>query len=121
MFLEPISPTAGLASGRPGRWSEEIEAVKIGSGAGKAATLCVFVSTMAPGFNTAGLAFACSAASRYSFTVLDYAWVDPGEPIKAGQTSSSKLVSPDEGSLSLLAAGAGGLVRWRQRPKCVAA
>jgi hypothetical protein len=58
MFRAPISLTAGLASGRPGRWSEEIEAVKIGSGARKAPTLWVFVSTMAPAFNTAGLAFA---------------------------------------------------------------
>jgi hypothetical protein len=29
------------------------------------------------------------ASSRFSFTVLDYAWADPGEPIRAGQTSSS--------------------------------
>jgi hypothetical protein len=57
------------------------------------------------------------AASRFSFTVLDYAWADPGEPIKAGQTSSSAVVSPDEGLLGMLAIGAAGLALWRQRRK----
>ena len=57
------------------------------------------------------------AASRFSFTVLDYAWADPGEPIKAGQTSSSGMVVPEESSLGGLALGAVGIALWRQRRK----
>lgn len=54
------------------------------------------------------------AASNFSFTVIDYAWADPGEAIKPGQTSSSGK-SPGEGSLGLLATGAAGLALWRRR------
>ena len=57
------------------------------------------------------------AASRFSFTVLDYAWADPREPIKAGQTSSSGDVIPEEGSLGGLALGAIGVALWRQQSK----
>jgi MYXO-CTERM domain-containing protein len=57
------------------------------------------------------------ADSNFSFTVADYAWADPGEPIKPGQTSSSSMETPDEGSLGLLAAGAAGVAFWRQRRK----
>ncbi len=54
--------------------------------------------------------------SDFSFTVLDYAWADPGEPIKAGQTSSSAAaVMPDQGFLGLLAIGASGVALWRRR------
>jgi hypothetical protein len=56
-------------------------------------------------------------ASRFSFTVLDYGWADPGEPIKAGQRNSSEMVIPDEGSLGGLALGAIGIALWRQRRK----
>jgi MYXO-CTERM domain-containing protein len=56
--------------------------------------------------------------SDFSFTVLDYAWADPGEPIKAGQTSNSASAPiPDQGSVGLLAAGAAGLALWRKRSK----
>ena len=50
--------------------------------------------------------------------VRDYAWADPGEPIKTGQTSSSggrAAALPDEGSLGLLALGGAGLMGWRNR------
>ena len=47
------------------------------------------------------------------FKVLDYAYADPGEPIKAGQTSSDEQ-APDEGSLGWLALGAVGLLAWRK-------
>jgi len=57
------------------------------------------------------------AASRFSFTVLDYAWADPGEPIKTGQTGSSGMVIPDEGSLGGLGLGAVGVALWRQGRK----
>jgi hypothetical protein len=57
------------------------------------------------------------AASNFSFTVVDYAWADPGEPIKPGQTSASSAKAPEEGSLGLLAAGAAGLVLWRRERK----
>jgi len=52
----------------------------------------------------------------WGFIVLDYAYADPGEPIRPGQTSSSaKDDVTEEGSLGLLATGAAGLTLWRQR------
>ncbi|MEO5717833.1 MAG: hypothetical protein ABIR29_04595 [Chthoniobacterales bacterium] len=51
-----------------------------------------------------------------TFTVIDYAYGDPGDPIKAGQTSNDTAKSaPAEGSLGLLALGAAGLLAWRER------
>ncbi len=50
----------------------------------------------------------------HHFVLYDYAYADPGEPIKAGQKSSNKMV-PDQGSLGLLALGAAGLLVWRKR------
>jgi len=55
--------------------------------------------------------------SNFSFTVIDYAWADLGETIKPGQKSSSASVSPEEGSLGILAVGAAGLALLRQRRK----
>jgi hypothetical protein len=56
------------------------------------------------------------------FSLVDYAYADPGEPIRAGQTSSDKMVPeesnevvPEEGSLGALALGAAGLLAWRKR------
>ncbi len=49
-----------------------------------------------------------------NFWLMDYAYADPGEPIRAGQTSSNEVV-PIEGSLGGLALGAAGLLRWRKR------
>jgi hypothetical protein len=46
-----------------------------------------------------------------AFKVLDYAYGDPGEPIKAGQRSDEPITGM--GSLGLLAAGAVGLQAWR--------
>jgi MYXO-CTERM domain-containing protein len=48
-----------------------------------------------------------------AFKVLDYAYADPGEPIRAGQTSSDEQ-SPAQGSLGWLALGAVGLLAWRK-------
>jgi hypothetical protein len=51
------------------------------------------------------------------FWLVDYAYADPGEPIRAGQTSSNDVV-PIEGSLGGLALGAAGLLAWRKgRPQ----
>jgi hypothetical protein len=47
------------------------------------------------------------------FTLIDYAYADPGEPIRAGQTSSNDMVS-EEGSLGWLAVGAVGILTWRK-------
>jgi hypothetical protein len=44
----------------------------------------------------------------HDFWLVDYAYADPGEPIRAGQTSSSEMV-PEEGSLGWLA------LAWRKR------
>jgi hypothetical protein len=59
---------------------------------------------------------------RGDFWLVDYAYADPGESIKAGQTSSNEMVSeggndmvPAEGSLGWLALGAMGLLAWRKR------
>jgi hypothetical protein len=53
---------------------------------------------------------------KNAFTVIDYAWADAGERIRAGQTGSSQeeaaAVSPF-GSLGLLALGKTGLELWR--------
>jgi len=48
------------------------------------------------------------------FMVRDYAYADPGEPITAGQRSSSDAQAPDQGSLGWLALGAAGLLAWRK-------
>jgi MYXO-CTERM domain-containing protein len=48
-----------------------------------------------------------------AFRVMDYAYADPGESIRAGQTSSAEQ-APDQGSLGWLALGAGGLLAWRK-------
>lgn len=52
-----------------------------------------------------------------NFILLDYAYGDPGEPVKVGQTSSSTANTTSEGSLGFLALGAAGLTLWRQRRK----
>jgi hypothetical protein len=54
-----------------------------------------------------------SKLSQNAFTVLDYAYADPGEPITAGQRSSDEQI-PDQGSLGWLAAGGVGLLAWRR-------
>ncbi len=51
---------------------------------------------------------------RADFWLVDYAYADPGEPIRAGQMSSNDIV-PEEGSLGGLAVGAAGLLAWRKR------
>src|SRR5439155_3097296 len=48
-----------------------------------------------------------------AFTVMDYAYADPREPIRAGQTSSNEMLA-EEGSLGWLAVGAVGLLAWRK-------
>jgi len=59
-----------------------------------------------------------------AFKLIDYAYADPGEPIRAGQRSSDEQApdqgstdeqGPDEGSLGWLALGAAGLLAWRRR------
>jgi hypothetical protein len=56
----------------------------------------------------------------YGFTVLDYAYADPGEPILTGQRSergaseSEAKTTTSSGSLGLLAFGAAGLLAWRK-------
>ena len=50
----------------------------------------------------------------HNFWLVDYAYADPGEPIRAGQKSSNEMV-PDKGSLGWLALGAVGLLAWRKR------
>jgi hypothetical protein len=52
-----------------------------------------------------------------AFKVLDYAYGDPGESIRAGQRSSDEKPpqhAPDQGSLGGLALGAAGLLAWRK-------
>ena len=79
-----------------------------------------------PGIGFVGFVFNNGAGSQYgwvrvrmsklpqnAFTVLDYAYADPGEPITAGQRSSDER-APDQGSLGWLAVGAVGLLAWRK-------
>ncbi len=49
-----------------------------------------------------------------SFAVVDYAYGDPGEVVRAGQRRSHSS-SPDLESLGALALGATGLLAWRRR------
>jgi len=58
-----------------------------------------------------------SGVPDYDFVLLDYAYADPGEPLRAGETSEDTLSdeqSPDQGSLGGLALGAAGLLAWRK-------
>ena len=79
-----------------------------------------------PGVGFVGFRFNSGAGIQYgwarvrmvgdpenAFTVLDYAYADPGERIRAGQKSSNEMVT-DEGSLGWLALGAAGLLAWRK-------
>jgi len=50
---------------------------------------------------------------NFAFSLLDYAYADPGESIRAGQTSSESML-PEGGSLGGLALGAAGLLAWRK-------
>jgi MYXO-CTERM domain-containing protein len=50
------------------------------------------------------------------FSVMDYAWGDPGDSIETGQRTDDQSDNlPAEGSLGLLALGGGGLAAWRRR------
>jgi hypothetical protein len=53
------------------------------------------------------------AINNNAFGVADYAYADPGEPIRAGQTSSDND-AVKENSLGGLALGALGLLAWRK-------
>ena len=69
--------------------------------------------------NGAGIQYGWARVKLYStfgygFRVLDYAYADPGEPIRTGQKSVGEMVT-DQGSLGWLALGAVGLLVWRRR------
>ena len=49
-----------------------------------------------------------------AYKLMDYAYGDVGDRIRAGQTSSNEMV-PEEGSLGWLALGAAGILAWRKR------
>ena len=58
---------------------------------------------------------------RAAFTLVDYAYGDPGDRVTAGQISLAPrrdhVSIPTEGSLGLLALGATGLFAWREKRK----
>jgi|SRR5215831_13604268 len=56
---------------------------------------------------------------NYHFKVIDYAYADPGEPIKPGQIRSSEANIQKEGSLGLLALGSAGVSLWRRKRNLV--
>ena len=49
------------------------------------------------------------------YELVDYAYADPGEPIKAGQRRSAEAQIPAQGGLAMLALGAVGLMAWRRQ------
>jgi hypothetical protein len=52
------------------------------------------------------------------FRLVDYAWGDPGDRVRTGQTSvagDQVAAIPDQGSLGWLALGGAGLIAWRGR------
>ena len=76
---------------------------------------------LAPGPGFVGIRFDTGAGVQYgwarlvmngapdnSYTLVDYAWVDPGETIVTG-------FIPEPGSLALFAVGAAGLLAWRRQ------
>ena len=65
-----------------------------------------------------------SGVPHYDFVLLDYAYADPGERLRAGQTledSSSDEQAPAQGSLGWLSLGAVGLLAWRKSRKSLTA
>ena len=58
---------------------------------------------------------------QYDFILLDYAYADPGERLRAGQTPIGWHHAPDQGSLGGLALGAVGLLAWRKSRKSLTA
>ena len=101
---------------------------------------CEFPGFQQPGIYYAGFRFNSGAGTQYGwvrirwggcswngYIVRDYAWGDPGDKIKAGQTQLREEVAPQaakgadavppadsQGSLGLLALGAVGLQAWRR-------
>lgn len=95
-------------------------------GSGLLATYGARGQFQAPGQGLVGFKFNTGAGEQYgwvrvrmngfptnSFAVVDYAYGDPGEVVKAGQKRSHS--SPDLESLGGLALGAAGLLAWRRR------
>jgi hypothetical protein len=65
-----------------------------------------------------------SGVPLYDFVLVDYAFADPGERLRAGQTLENTLSdeqAPDQGSLGGLALGAVGLLAWRKSRKSLTA
>jgi len=54
-------------------------------------------------------------AGTANFLVLDYAYADPGETIRAGQKTERHAGPVQEESLGALAFGAAGVLAWRRR------
>lgn len=56
-----------------------------------------------------------SGAPKYQFTLVDYAWADPGEALQTGQKKSigQADATTKSSSLGLLALGGAGLKAWR--------
>ena len=57
-----------------------------------------------------------SGVPHNRFILQDYAWADPGESLRTGQTHSAANAKsvPTSGSLALIALGGAGLMAWRK-------
>jgi hypothetical protein len=129
-YLKVSAPGAAVRGGGPiSRLlpGNVISAGPFTEGYGLLATYGARGQFQAPGQGFVGFKFNTGAGEQYgwvrvrmngfpenSFAVVDYAYGDPGEVVKAGQRKS-RSSSPHLESLGGLALGAIGLLAWRRR------
>jgi len=130
-FLKVSAPGAAVRGGASISRLQPGNVISAGPFAGGSGLLATYWGPrgqfQAPGQGFVGFKFNTGAGDQYgwvrvrmngypenSFAVVDYAYGDPGEVVKAGQRKS-RSSSPHLESLGALALGATGLLVWRRR------